>query len=167
MKKIALGAALFLAISGAASAQGMYFGGGIANNSLDGGFDDAVGFQVFGGVPLSKVGAFNTAVEVGYTEFGDFEYTYPCFTGSFTNLGTCTAEVSPDGGIWANGVATYPFTSQAEFILRAGIDFTSDDDGFMFGAGVGYKFTPAMEIRGEYVARDNIDSLQANLIFRP
>jgi hypothetical protein len=35
----------------------------------------------------------------------------------------------------------------------------------MFGAGLGFKATQQLELRGEYVVRDHINSLQANLVF--
>lgn len=36
----------------------------------------------------------------------------------------------------------------------------------MLGAGVGYAVSQQIEVRGEYVIRDDIDSLQANIVYR-
>jgi len=50
-------------------------------------------------------------------------------------------------------------------VARAGLDI-GDDDGFMFGAGLGFNLNPKMELRGEYVMRDTVDSLQVNFVMR-
>ena len=36
----------------------------------------------------------------------------------------------------------------------------------MFGGGVGYQANEKLEMRGEYVVRDEIDSLQFNVVIR-
>jgi hypothetical protein len=36
----------------------------------------------------------------------------------------------------------------------------------MFGVGVGYAIDKKIQLRGEYVIREDIDSLQANLAYR-
>ncbi len=61
--------------------------------------------------------------------------------------------------------AGYELDSQFRLLGRLGVDF-GDDDGLMVGAGLGYAFNRQLEVRGEYVARDNIDSLQANVVYR-
>ena len=39
-------------------------------------------------------------------------------------------------------------------------------DGLMIGGGIGIPAGNTMDIRFEYVVRDNIDSLQANLVIK-
>jgi hypothetical protein len=162
MKKIALGMAL-LASAGIAQAQGqgfneanLYFGGGLSSNDLDGFGGNATGFQIFAGYDLDMVdlGAVKSAVEVGYMDSGEWEECTPFFC------------VKADAtGLWANYVASYDFSPNLSGIGRLGLDF-GDDDGLMFGVGVGFKVAPQIDIRGEYVIRDHIDSLQANLVYR-
>jgi len=41
-----------------------------------------------------------------------------------------------------------------------------DDSGLMFGAGLSLGINARMDLRGEYVIRDDVDSLQLNLIYR-
>ncbi|QKT04194.1 porin family protein [Ectothiorhodospiraceae bacterium 2226] len=158
MKKssIALALSLGLAVSAAQAQEAfnqdnLYVGGGVGINSLSG-FDDATGFQFFGGYKLDMVdlGAINMAAEVGYMDTGDFKWN-----------GWNAGSVS---GLWANAVFGFPINPQFQLLGRIGLDF-GDDDGLMFGAGVGYAVNPQFELRGEYVIRDNVDSLQANLVY--
>lgn len=163
-KIIALGCALGLAGSAAFAAEGLqqenlYLGGGININSLSG-FDDATGFQFFAGYDLDMVdlGPFSMAVEAGFFDSGSFDQTYVFNGQSYTVSG----DVS---GLWANAVFSYPFNPRANLIGRAGLDF-GDDDGPMLGFGVGYSMMKGFDVRGEYVIRDNVDSLQANIVYR-
>ncbi|HEX5513307.1 MAG TPA: outer membrane beta-barrel protein [Gammaproteobacteria bacterium] len=160
MKKLAMAAGLALGIaSGSALAQGfnqdnLYAGAGISLNSLSG-FDDAVGFQIFGGYKLDTLNLdpVKLAVEVGYMDSGDFEANYW--------FGKVEANVS---GVWASAVASYPLTPELNLLGRLGLDF-GDDDGLLLGAGVGYTVSKEIELRAEYVIRDNVDSLQANFVY--
>ena len=167
MKKAAMAVALFT-VAGLAQAQGfdtsnLYFGGGLSSNDLDGFGDKATGFQFFAGYPLDmvKLGELKSAVEVGYMDSGEWEENV-CVT--FFGTTTCTKAKTDAKGLWANYVVSYDFSPRASGIGRAGLDF-GDDDGFMFGIGAGYKLTPQLDIRGEYVIRDHIDSLQANFVY--
>ena len=145
--------------SSQAAGSGFYFGAGVSDNELNG-FDDATGFQVFGGIPLPiDTGAVKSAVEVGYMDSGDFEHKV-CWAGS------CWKAEDSAEGVWANYVAAVPLSNNFDLVGRVGADF-GDDDGFMAGVGAGFHFTPLLELRGEYVVRDNIDSLQLNVVFRP
>lgn len=163
MKRIALVMALS-ASAALAHAQEfnpskLYLGAGLSSNDVDGA-DDATGFQFFAGYPLDmvKLGELKSAVEVGYMDSGDFEEcVYVPFVGD-----VCGEDSAK--GLWANYVVSYDFSPQLSGIGRAGLDF-GDDDGFMFGVGVGYKLAPQFDIRGEYVVRDHIDSLQANFVY--
>jgi hypothetical protein len=55
---------------------------------------------------------------------------------------------------------------KVELLGRAGYDF-GDDDGFLFGIGGGYIVNKNLKLRLEYVWRDNVDSLQFNVVFYP
>ncbi|WP_231878225.1 hypothetical protein, partial [Oleiphilus sp. HI0117] len=127
--------------------------GGLGMNSLSG-FDDAMGFQVFGGYRfddnLIKVDKVKLAVEAGYMTSGDFDFR---FGGS----------VSADG-IWAATVADYAVNEQVSGLLRLGLDF-GDDDGLLMGFGGEYRVDHNIAVRGEYVIRDNVNSLQVNIVY--
>lgn len=147
-KIAAIGLALAVA-SAAAPAQGfdrnnLYIGGGISLNSASG-VDDEMGLQVFVGYELdmADLDPIKLAVEVGYMDIDDYNVS----------------------GLWVTGVATYALDAQFRLLGRLGFDF-GDDDGLMVGAGLGYAFNRQVEVRGEYVVRDNIDSLQANVVYR-
>lgn len=156
MKKTAFAVGLALA-SSSVLAQGfdqdnLYVGGGIGINSITG-LDDATGFQVFVGYELdmNDLDPVKLAVEVGYMNSGDFKW------GGF-NAGSAS-------GLWATAVGSYALSPELSFVGRLGLDF-GDDDGLMLGAGVGYAINQQIAVRGEYVIRDNIDSLQANIVYR-
>lgn len=135
-----------------------WIGGGLNQNSLSG-WDSAMGFQFFGGLDLSSLvgenSAFGLAAEVGYWDSGEFETSSAWF-------GTITADAS---GLWTTAVASWSFTPEFYALGRAGLDF-GDDDGLMIGGGAGYRITDQLDVRGEMVMRDNIDSLQANVLYR-
>ncbi len=132
-------------------ADRLYFGGGIAGNDLRG--DDATGFQFFAGYPLqAKLGKGDLAIEAGYMDSGSFEHR--------GNFGSVSAT-----GLWGTLVGSWNVATKTDLVVRAGLD-VGDDDGVMFGAGLGYALSKKLELRGEYVVRDNIDSLQFNFVFR-
>lgn len=163
-KIIALCVAIGFGSSSVLAAEGieqenLYLGGGININSVSD-FDDATGFQFFAGYDLDMVdlGEVGMAVEVGYFDSGAFERTVVIGGQSYT--------ASEDAsGLWANAVFSYPFHPRANVLGRIGLDF-GDDDGAMFGFGVGYSMMKGFDLRGEYVIRENIDSLQANIVYR-
>jgi Outer membrane protein beta-barrel domain len=129
-----------------ASAQGfdqrrLFFGAGLSANSVDGADNHATGFQFFGGYNFGEFAPkFHIDAELGYMDSAK--------------------------GLWATGVARYMVTPQFELIARLGYDF-GDDDGLMAGIGAGYVVNPHLKLRAEYVVRDNIDSIQFNLVFYP
>lgn len=136
-----------------------YYGGGLGSNSASG-VSSGTGFQFFGGYDLPvKVGKGKLSVEAGYMDTGDMEYSQ-----TIPFIGTITVDASASG-LWGNAVYTHPIQKNLNFVGRAGLDI-GDDDGVMFGAGVGYKLNPKMSLRGEYVLRDNIDSFQVNFVMR-
>ena len=63
-------------------------------------------------------------------------------------------------------LAALPITNNIDLLGRGGIDF-GDDDGLMTGIGIGFHASRQFEIRGEFVARDHVDSLQLNFVFHP
>jgi opacity protein-like surface antigen len=132
-------------------AKKIYFGGGLGLNSLSGiDLSDAIGFQVFAGYELPvEVGDGTLSVEVGYMDSGNFD-----------GPGKGKAK-----GVWANAVVSLPLQNKLSVIGRAGLDL-GDDDGLMLGGGLGFQANEKMEIRAEYVIRDNVDSLQLNLVIR-
>jgi opacity protein-like surface antigen len=162
MKKYALilGCALLASPAFAAKdfSENLYFGGGVGINDLDG-FDDANGFQIFGGYDFDfvRLGKASLSAEVGYMDSGEFEQEIRFMGRTFTAESDAT-------GLWANGVISFPVGNTVDLIGRAGLDF-GDDDGFMVGGGVGIDLSKAWELRFEYVMRDNIDSIQANIAF--
>jgi hypothetical protein len=168
MKKsmfVMLGLAAALAMPTAQAANGIdpssvYFGGGLSRNSLSG-FEDATGWQIFGGMDFAKAAPFIFGAEVGYMDSGNFGGS------TFCAFGLCIK--GPDvkaTGLWATGVAKMPINNQLNLIGRLGLDF-GDDDGLMVGIGAGYKVNKQLELRGEYVDRQNIGSLQFNVAFYP
>lgn len=156
MKKI-LFAAMLYAVSLNTLAGDLYAGGGLSSNSADGLNGNATGFQFFLGYDLKgvKLGKANVAVEAGYMDSGDFD-------GCYFNFG-CGSDSAT--GLWATGVVLVPVANQLDFIGRLGLDF-GDDDGLMFGVGLGYAVDKTIQLRGEYVIREDIDSLQANIAVR-
>ncbi len=143
-------ALLIYALASTASAQddleNFYVGGGLSNNMVSG-ESDSVGWQLQGGYDFGTIlGDANVLAEVGYMD-----------TGSFNGGGA--------SGLWANGVASLPLTGHWSLLGRVGLDF-GDDDGLMVGIGGSYRGMPDLETRVELVSRDNVDSLQFNLLYR-
>ena len=167
MKKLSF---IFIAmlVTGYGHAAGndkIYFGGGLGSNSLPGS-SSGIGFQFFGGYDLPvKMGKGKLSVEVGYMDTGDMEYNTvgisPVFPFPLINTTVATKAT----GLWGNAVFSLPVQDKLNIIARAGLDI-GDDDGFMFGAGLGFNLSPKMELRGEYVMRSNVDSLQLNFVMK-
>jgi hypothetical protein len=158
MKKTLLAIGLAAGIASSPTlAQGpdisdFYAGGGLGLNSLSG-YDNAVGIQVFGGYKLDRLldlSPVTLAVEIGYMDTGDFKHRG-------WNVGSVS-------GLWASAVAGFEITPGLSLLGRLGLDF-GDDDGILFGIGAGYAVTKNIEVRGEYVIREHVNSLQANLAY--
>lgn len=141
------------------SQSDFYIGGGFGSNSLSG-FDDATGFQFFGGykLPIDLANATHS-VEVGYMDSGDFEETIviPFF-------GTISAKADAKG-LWGTYTFIWPASDVVSLIARGGLDL-GDDDGLMIGGGVEFNFDAPVTLRLELVQRDNIDSLQLNVAYQ-
>jgi len=136
----------------------LYFGGGLSENDFNG--PNATGIQFIVGYPLTiKAGGATFALEGGYMNSGNFRRSrnVPPF-GSVVSSSDAT-------GFWGTVAGSWNIADRTSFIGRLGLDI-GDDDGLMYGAGIGYELTEKVAIRGEYVIRDNIDSLQFNLVFR-
>jgi len=130
----------------------IYFGAGLGLNDASG-LDSAIGFQVFAGLPLNvNLGKATTAVEVGYMDSGNMTRNGPFLSGS-----------AKATGIWSTAVVSLPLQNNLNLVGRLGYDF-GDDDGVMIGGGLGVAVANKMEVRFEYVIRDHINSLQANLV---
>ena len=132
--------------------KNLYVGGGLGLNSLSGiEFDDGIGFQMFAGYVLpTKLTEADLSIEIGYMDSGNVD------------VGRGSGDVKAKG-LWSTAVITVPLKGRVSVLGRAGLDF-GDDDGFMFGAGFEFKLKDKVDLRTEYVVRDNIDSLQVNLI---
>ena len=165
MRRYVFGLALlFISMATATAADNklpIYFGGGVGINQLTG-WDNAFGVQFLGGYKLGNFGAqgFDFAVEAGYMDTGDFERNFATGGGGFT-----TQETSANG-LWGTFVAAYKASPTVDILARGGLDI-GDDDGLMIGAGVGFNVSKQLQLRGEFVARDSVDSFQFNVIFYP
>ena len=136
-------------------AKQIFFGGGLSINDIDYG-DDATGFQIFAGLPIPvNMGKASLSGEIGYMDSGNFKAR-----NASGNVSRGSAE-----GIWINAVVEMPVGKTIDLVGRAGLDF-GDDDGLMIGGGIGIPVDKKIDIRFEYVIRDNIDSLQANIVIR-
>jgi len=135
-------------------AKNIYVGGGFGFNSLPG-FGSARGFQFFGGYDFDfKINEdISSAVEIGYMDSGNFD-TFKGFSRS-----------EDAKGLWMAVVESVPLSSKTDMLVRLGYDF-GDDDGLLLGTGMQYKFNTKLAFRMEYIARQNINSLQANLLVK-
>ena len=138
---------------GGLDAQRIYLGGGLGFNSLPG-YGSSRGFQFFGGYDFAfKLNDdISSALEIGYMDTGDFDQ----YKGPGSN-----EDVK---GLWAAMLESVPLSSKTDMLVRLGYDF-GDDDGFLLGTGMQYKFTTKVAMRMEYIARQNVNALQANVLF--
>lgn len=145
--------------AGSFDINNLYAGGGIGFNSIDGA-DDATGFQAFAGYNFYEdKGPVTVSAEAGFMDSGDFDFT--------VNIpGVPSVTTSTDAsGLWVSATALYSINESFSALGRLGYDF-GDDDGALLGIGVEYDFKQQpFGLRGEYVMRDNIDSLQINFVY--
>jgi hypothetical protein len=138
----------------------LYIGGGLSSNRLDG-FDNATGYQLFAGYNLDyMLGPVTTAVEAGYMDSGDFDLSLPTPGFAFS-----PPSDNATGG-WVSANFGFAVNERFECLGRVGFDF-GDDDGALLGVGVEYKPAKQFGIRGEYIARREINSLQVNVVYYP
>lgn len=131
-------------------------GGGLNYNDLGGNvWKEAWGFQALAGTSLMQnlgaIPSLDLGVEAGYMDSGDFDL-------KGTGYSTSAA------GLWVNGLLSLRVYPELDLIGRAGLDF-GDDDGLMVGVGVGYQFLDEFEVRGELVSRNEVESIQGNVIY--
>jgi len=121
-------------------------GAGVARNSV--GHSSEVGFQFFAAYDLDQVNLLegvNTSIELGYMDYG------------FSRANS--------GGLWLTGVVDGVIKGNVGWLARLGLDL-GDDSGFMLGGGLSYELDYKMMLRGEYVVRDDVDSIQVNFIYK-
>ena len=137
--------------NGGLDANNFFVGGGIGFNSLPG-YGSSRGFQFFGGYQFDfKINDdITSALELGYMDSGDFDQ----YNGRSSN--------EDAKGLWLAALESVPLSSKTDMLVRLGIDF-GDDDGVLLGTGLQYKFNTKLGLRMEYIARQNVDSLQANV----
>lgn len=162
MKKIA-GLLTFLALVMVApvqtqaeglDAERFYVGGGLSFNNLPD-VGSARGFQFIGGYEFNfKINDdISSAVEIGYQDSGDFDRS--------NSVGSSASAT----GLWIAMLESVPLSGKTDMLMRLGYDF-GDDDGFLLGAGMQYKFDTKVALRMEYVAREHINGLQANVVVK-
>jgi hypothetical protein len=142
--------------------SGFYVGGGVSYNDLDLGStikgannEAAMGLQVFAGVPIANaIKDIETFAEVGFFRTSSFDFgprnkeKVVGISGSIV-LQRNLNEIDPN----LYGLA------------HVGIEL-GDDTGMFMGIGAGYRISPAVEVRAEFVNKDLISSYQANALVR-
>lgn len=124
-------------------------GAGISSNSIDdddNDEDNEIGFQFFVAYDLIGVNLMdgvNSSIELGLMDYG------------FKRDST---------GIWGTYTVDGIISGDLGWLARAGLDI-GDDSGLMLGAGLGYIVDERTELRFEYVARDEGESLQFNFLY--
>ena len=124
----------------------LYVGAGVGFNQ------GATGFQILGGYNFNFLlnDDISSAVEIGYMDSGDFDG----INGGGKSDGA--------KGVWLSMVERVPLTRKVNMMGRLGVDF-GDDDGLLLGAGLEYSFDTRVALAMEYVAREHIGGLQANV----
>ena len=134
----------------------LYYGAGLGMNALPNtrwGF----GAQVLTGYDTGlALGRLTLDVELGYLNTGNMEFDTP--------LGSRIATRAM--GVWLSGVAHVPVSHGWKVLARLGGDF-GDDAGLLLGIGGALELARDIKLRLEYVVRENIDTLQVNVIYRP
>jgi len=156
---VSMALAMLVHVEAQAESQGVdakqfYIGGGIGFNSLPGA-GSATGFQLMGGYEFkTKLNDdITSALELGYMDTGNFDHINN--TGNFGDV----------SGVWVAMLESVPLSRKTDMLVRLGYDF-GDDDGLLLGTGLQYKFNTKIAMRMEYVARQNVNSLQANVLFK-
>jgi len=135
------------------SIKNVFLGGGLSRNEVSGS-DSATGVQAFGGYSFGEFAPkLYLDAEAGYMDSGKMRLRAPQVT-------------SRARGPWTTGVARYLVVPNIELLARAGVDL-GDDDGPMFGVGAGFIVSRNLKFRIEFVARDEVDSLQFNVVVFP
>ncbi len=135
-------------------AKRFYLGGGLNFNNLPG-VGSSRGFQFIGGYEFGfKLNEdISTSLELGYMDSGDFD--------RLNNIG----DADETSGVWVAAVESVSLTRKTDMLARIGYDF-GDDDGFLLGAGMQYKFDTKVALRMEYVTREHVNGLQVNVLVK-
>lgn len=153
MVAVLAGGASCAAIAQSFTIKNVFLGGGLSRNEISGS-DSATGVQAFGGYAFGEFAPrFYLDAEAGYMNSGNMR------------LRPSQATVRARGP-WTTGVARYLVVPNIELLARAGVDL-GDDDGPMFGIGAGFLASRNLKFRVEFVARDDVDSLQFNVVVFP
>jgi opacity protein-like surface antigen len=142
--------------------KGWYVGGGLSYNDLDldsvvkdANNEAALGLQGFTGLPISNsIDGFETFAEIGLFRTNNFDF----------GQGKKDKAV----GIWGSLVLQKELNEVAPHLYglaRIGLEL-GDDDGIFMGVGIGYRLTPKVEVRTEFVNKDLISSYQVNALLR-
>ena len=135
-------------------AKRFYAGGGLNFNSLPG-VGSSRGFQFIGGYEFAfKLNEdITTSLELGYMDSGNFD-----------RLNTA-GDADEASGLWVAAVESVPLGNKTDMLVRFGYDF-GDDDGFLLGTGLQYKFDTKLALRMEYVTREHVNGLQVNVLVK-
>jgi hypothetical protein len=68
-------------------------------------------------------------------------------------------------GAWFSMLESVPLSTKTDMLVRLGYDF-GDDDGLILGTGMQYNFDTKVAMRMEYVAREHMNGLQANVLVK-
>jgi hypothetical protein len=140
----------------ALDARDVYYGAGLAASTLSN-TDWGVGAQVFAGYTTGfAVGRMALDAELGYLNTGDMDYDQPLGA----RVGTRVM------GPWLSALARLEIARGWELLARVGGDF-GDDGGLLLGVGGAYIVQDDVSLRLEYVMRENVDSVQLNVVYRP
>lgn len=142
--------------------SGLYVGGGISYNDLDFGSiingaenKSATGGQLFAGLPLgNSLQGINTYAELGLFRTRDFDFS----NGSKNEVKGISGSVVLEKDLSEIDHRLYA-------LARVGLEI-GDDDGIFMGIGAGFRLTPQIEMRTEFVNKDLISSYQVNALLR-
>ncbi|MGK0249103.1 MAG: hypothetical protein ACI910_001840 [Oleispira sp.] len=141
--------------------MGLYVGGGISYNDLDFGSiikgassEAAMGLQLFAGIPIENaIDNIETFAEVGFFRTNNFN-----FSGTKERVTGISGSIVLQRNLNEIDANLYGLS-------RIGLEL-GDDDGILTGIGAGYRITPKVDVRLEFVNKDLISSYQANALVR-
>ena len=120
-------------------------GFGISDNEVSNPDEDETGFQFFGAYDLTQVNLMDgvdSSFEFGFMDFG-FD--------------------DDDTGIWGSYVIDGNLSGRLGWLAQVGLDI-GDDSGLLLGAGLKIMLNETLDLRFDYVVRDEVDSLQINFM---
>lgn len=142
--------------------SGFYVGGGLSYNDLDLGSvingvsnKSASGFQLFAGLPLNNsIQSIKTYAELGLFQTQKFDFG----PGNKNDVTGISGSVVLEKDLSEIDHRLYA-------LARLGLE-VGDDDGIFMGIGAGFRLTPQIEMRTEFVNKDLISSYQVNALIR-